>query len=129
QPARKVAELLLADSPANGTLARQSKAGARYRSPRAVWAGEGDFDPRACISVLRARLRRSIHSPLSTLRARPGGARGRPGQTVVNQKREPVGTKRSERASKTSASSAAKKPASKAKPAEAKSSEVKAARL
>jgi hypothetical protein len=35
----------------------------------------GDFDPRACISVLRARLRRSIHSPLSNPANAPGVVR------------------------------------------------------
>jgi hypothetical protein len=82
----RVAGLRLADSLANGTLARRYEAtGPVHSSPRPAPAAaprsspgrprtpdehrfrpeKAIFDPRACISVLRARLRRSIHSPLS----------------------------------------------------------------
>jgi len=97
--ARDVLRLSLADSQTNGTLARRMKRRGPVQVPllQSV-AGEGDFDPRACISVLRARLRRSIHSPLSTLRARPAVRMAGPARPLKTRRGSPWEQSPSERA-------------------------------
>jgi hypothetical protein len=88
---RRAPALRLADSLEDGTVARQKDASDRRARPEEMlknavqtnedwheicrlginWSGaesarvdDGDFDDGSCISVLRASLRRSIHSPL-----------------------------------------------------------------